>query len=192
MGLSRRGGRLALFALAVFMAAGIAALAPAAESASSQEGAPTLEWFGWSNFRLTAPNGKVIFINPFINGNPDAAISVDDIQKADLILAADGHVDEIGSTMDIAQKTGAMVIAPAACSAGSLRRGYRAAEVPQRFACQQIERTSDFGVILAIDPLVCRQGLRQERLRLIALSLVPSSTCANSTSSSAMEFVPSP
>jgi L-ascorbate metabolism protein UlaG (beta-lactamase superfamily) len=134
MGLSRRGGRWALMALAAFVALGVALSAPVASPVSSQEGAPTLEWFGWSNFRLTAPNGKVIFINPFIQGNPDAAIGLDDIQKADLILAADGHGDEIGSTMDIAQKTGAMVIAPAGVLGWFIEKGLPAAQVPQRFA----------------------------------------------------------
>jgi L-ascorbate metabolism protein UlaG (beta-lactamase superfamily) len=134
MGLTRWGGRWGLAALAVFVAVGVAIGGPTASPVQSQETAPTLEWFGWSNFRLTAPNGKVIFINPFINGNPDAAISVDDIQKADLILAADGHGDEIGSTMDIAQKTGAMVIAPAGVLGWFLEKGLPAAQVPQRFA----------------------------------------------------------
>src|SRR4051794_1971463 len=134
MGLSRLRGRLPLLALAVLLAIGITALGPTPAPVLSQENAPTLEWFGWSNFRLTAPNGKVIFINPFINGNPDAAISVDDIQKADLILAADGHGDEIGSTMDIAQKTGAQVIAPAGVLGWFLEKGLPTAQVPQRFA----------------------------------------------------------
>ena len=150
------------------MAAGIAALAPAAESARSQEGAPTLEWFGWSNFRLTAPNGKVIFINPFINGNPDAAISVDDIQKADLILAADGHVDEIGSTMDIAQKTGAMVIAPAVLG-WFIQRGYRPAQVPQRFALPGNVYKMDGITVRVVNSITAPSCLsRQSRTRTAA------------------------
>src|SRR4051812_37117131 len=134
MGLTRRGARLALFALAALLAIGISIAAPSPTPVLSQENAPTLEWFGWSNFRLTAPNGKVVFINPFINGNPDAAIGVDDIAKADLILAADGHGDEIGSTMDIAMKTGAMVIAPAGVNGWFIEKGLPAAQVPQRFS----------------------------------------------------------
>ena len=134
MRLSRRAGRLTLLFVSALLALGTVVGWPASAPALAQENAPTLEWFGWSNFRLTAPNGKVVFINPFIQGNPDAAISVDDIQKADLILAADGHGDEIGSTMDIAQKTGAMVIAPAGVLGWFIEKGLPAAQVPQRFA----------------------------------------------------------
>ena len=71
---------------------------------------PTLEWFGWSHFRITSANGTIIHINPFITGNPDASIALDDIQEADLILVPNGHGDELGDTIAIAQKTEAQVL----------------------------------------------------------------------------------
>lgn len=80
--------------------------APSAAPAS----APTLEWFGWSHFRLTTVDGLVILINPFITGNPDASVKVEDITKADVILAADGHRDEQGDSIVLAQNTGAKLI----------------------------------------------------------------------------------
>ncbi len=76
----------------------------------AQAPAPTLEWFGWSHFRITTASGMVILINPFITNNPDSSIGVEDITKADVILAADGHGDEQGDTIALAQKTGAKVI----------------------------------------------------------------------------------
>jgi L-ascorbate metabolism protein UlaG (beta-lactamase superfamily) len=115
MGIPRRAGRRAL---AGFSAIGIAlmaaltiALVPAATPASAQTGTATLEWFGWSHFRLTSPNGKVIIINPFVT-NPDSTVSLDDITAADVILPADGHGDELGQTPEIAMKTGAKIFAP--------------------------------------------------------------------------------
>jgi len=75
------------------------------------EGDVTLEWFGWSHFRLTSPTGKVILLNPFLT-NPDSTISLDDVNKVDLILPADGHADDQGQTAEIAIKTGARVFAP--------------------------------------------------------------------------------
>ena len=48
----------------------------------------TLEWLGWSHFRLTSPGGKVILLNPWIEGNPDAVVGMADITRADLILAS--------------------------------------------------------------------------------------------------------
>lgn len=83
---------------------------PTAAPAYAQ-GAVTLEWFGWSHFRLTSPNGKIIHLNPFLT-NPDSTIGLDDLSQVDLILPSDGHGDELGQTPEIAMKTGAKVFAP--------------------------------------------------------------------------------
>jgi L-ascorbate metabolism protein UlaG (beta-lactamase superfamily) len=74
-----------------------------------QSGEVTLQWLGWNAWRLTSPEGKVIWLNPFIN-NPDAPIRLDSITKADLILVTDGHGDEVGQSVDIAKNTGGRVI----------------------------------------------------------------------------------
>ncbi len=81
-----------------------------AQANGQPDDAPTLEWFGWSHFRITTTTGMVILIHPFITGNPDASVTIDDIQKADLILVSDGHGDELGDTIALAQKTGARVL----------------------------------------------------------------------------------
>jgi len=87
------------------------AVVPTAEPALAQAGDVTLEWFGWSHFRLTSPNGKVIILNPFLT-NPDSTMSLDDLSNVQLILPADGHPDETGQTAELAIKTGAKVFAP--------------------------------------------------------------------------------
>jgi L-ascorbate metabolism protein UlaG (beta-lactamase superfamily) len=75
-----------------------------------QAGSVKLEWLSWSFFRLTSPNGKVILTNPYITGNPDAAIKLEEVGKADLILVPNGHGDEIGDTIAIAKATGARIV----------------------------------------------------------------------------------
>src|SRR3990172_11833895 len=79
------------------------------ETLRAQTGAVKLEWLSWSIFRLTSPTGKVVLTNPFVN-NPDSPVKVDDFPKVDLIVVADGHGDEVGSTHEIALKTGARII----------------------------------------------------------------------------------
>src|SRR5260221_7383771 len=68
-----------------------------------------LEWFSWSIFRLTSPTGKIVLTNPFVT-NPDSKVKVADFPKADAIVVADGHRDEVGSTDEIALATGAKII----------------------------------------------------------------------------------
>jgi L-ascorbate metabolism protein UlaG (beta-lactamase superfamily) len=78
-------------------------------SASAQPKPVTLEYFSWSIFRLTSPEGVVVLTNPFVT-NPDSPVKVADFPKVDAIVVADGHQDEVGSSAEIALATGAKII----------------------------------------------------------------------------------
>ena len=77
--------------------------------ALAQSGPVKMEWLSWSIFRFTSPTGKVILTNPFVK-NPDSPVKIEDFPKVDAILVADGHGDEVGSTDEIALKTGAKIV----------------------------------------------------------------------------------
>ena len=85
---------------------------PIPEASPVASGQVSLEWLGWSHFRLTSVTGKVILLNPWVEGNPDAAVTMDEITAADLVLASQGHPDDIGNAVALAIKTGAMVFEP--------------------------------------------------------------------------------
>ena len=104
------------------------AAAPAAQSG----GTVKVEWFGWSHYRFTSPTGKVVLTNPFTS-NPDSPIKPEDIDKADLIVVADGHGDEVGSTVQIAQTTGATVLAPGGVNSWLIEQGVPRPQVPKAF-----------------------------------------------------------
>ncbi len=103
--------RISLFLKVLIASLFIGQAALLSSAAQAQSGPVKVEWFGWSFFRFTSPNGKVILTNPYITGNPDAAVKLEEITKADLILVPDGHGDEIGDTVAIAKNTGARVVA---------------------------------------------------------------------------------
>jgi L-ascorbate metabolism protein UlaG (beta-lactamase superfamily) len=134
MGVTRRAGQRALAIVAALAAVLVIASVPSASPVLAQGDTVTLEWFGWSHFRLTSVAGKIIHINPFTT-NPDTTVSVDDIATVDLILVADGHPDELGQTVAIAQKTGAMTFAAGGGLNGwMIEQGLPMAQVAQRFA----------------------------------------------------------
>jgi L-ascorbate metabolism protein UlaG (beta-lactamase superfamily) len=110
----------------------IGAAGPLACVADAQTGPVKVEWLGWSFYRLTSPTGKVILTNPFITGNADAAVKLEDIAKADLILVADGHGDEIGDTVAIAKKTGAKTVSPFELGTWFVAKGVPEAQVQRR------------------------------------------------------------
>lgn len=110
-----RGG---LWSIVVIAVVGLFLLPPGLAAA---RGAPVrLEWLSWSIFRLTSPTGRVILTNPFVT-NPDSPVKAGDIEKADIILVADGHPDEVGSTAEIAVKTGAQVVTTHELARGFLK-----------------------------------------------------------------------
>jgi L-ascorbate metabolism protein UlaG (beta-lactamase superfamily) len=63
-------------------------------------------------FRLTSPQGVVVLTSPWL-GNRDAPISLDQIERADIILVPSSHNDDMGNPVEIAARTGGTVLAPA-------------------------------------------------------------------------------
>src|ERR1700759_2005135 len=68
-----------------------------------------VRFLGHAAFEL-ADGDATVLIDPFLTGNPKAAISADDV-AATTILLTHGHGDHIGDTVAIAKRTGAPVVA---------------------------------------------------------------------------------
>ena len=68
-----------------------------------------LRFLGHAAFSLTDGDTAVV-IDPFLTGNPKAAVSPEDV-SATTVLLTHGHADHIGDTVAIAKRTGAPVVA---------------------------------------------------------------------------------
>jgi len=53
---------------------------------------------------------KKVYIDPFLTGNPKAAISVGDINEADYVIVTHGHGDHLGDAYQICKNTGATLV----------------------------------------------------------------------------------
>ncbi len=78
----------------------------------AQGGDVTLQWLGWNAWGITTVDGRVILLNPFVN-NADSPIRLDSITRADLILVTNGHGDEVGQAVEIANNTGGRIVSAA-------------------------------------------------------------------------------
>jgi L-ascorbate metabolism protein UlaG (beta-lactamase superfamily) len=68
-----------------------------------------IRFLGHAAFELTEGDTRIL-VDPFLTGNPKAAVSADELEPTHIFLTH-GHADHIGDTVDIAKRTGAQVVA---------------------------------------------------------------------------------
>ena len=68
-----------------------------------------IRFLGHACFELTHGDTRVL-IDPFLTGNPKAAVSADEVNPTHIFLTH-GHSDHYGDTVDIAKRTNAQVVA---------------------------------------------------------------------------------
>jgi L-ascorbate metabolism protein UlaG (beta-lactamase superfamily) len=61
-----------------------------------------LKYLSHSAFQITTENGKVILIDPFLDGNPNSPVKSKDV-KADYIVVTHAHGDHLGDAFNIAK-----------------------------------------------------------------------------------------
>ncbi len=67
-----------------------------------------VRYLGHSAFEIRG--SKTIYIDPFLTGNPKAAIRLEDVRHADLVLVSHDHEDHLGDAAAICKKTGATFV----------------------------------------------------------------------------------
>jgi L-ascorbate metabolism protein UlaG (beta-lactamase superfamily) len=103
----KTAARILLVALPAFVVAAFLLVGPTRSTA--QTGTAEVQWLGHNAWKVTSPTGKVIYLNPRLV-NPDSVMGLDDVDRADLVLVTNGHGDEVGLAVEIAEKTGAVVV----------------------------------------------------------------------------------
>jgi len=81
-------------------------------------------WYGHATMGLET-GGYKLLIDPFFTGCPTASVSPDQVE-ADYILVSHGHGDHVGDAIDIAKRTGALVITNAEIAGWFQKQGIKA------------------------------------------------------------------
>ena len=68
-----------------------------------------VKFHGHACFEIISATGNII-IDPYLRNNPQAKTTPDDFEKLDAILVSHGHGDHLGDAIELAQKTGALIV----------------------------------------------------------------------------------
>jgi len=69
-----------------------------------------LTWVGHATFRIETPEGKTVYIDPWVMNNLKAPPGEKQVKKVDLMLITHGHGDHIGDAVEIAKKHNPKVV----------------------------------------------------------------------------------
>ena len=69
-----------------------------------------LTWLGHATFRIETAEGKSIYVDPWVMGNPLCPESEREVKKADALICTHGHGDHIGDAVKIAKDHDPMVV----------------------------------------------------------------------------------
>lgn len=67
-----------------------------------------IKWIGHSALKLVGSD--IVYVDPFLTGNPSATETLDDVNKADVVVVTHDHGDHLGDAFPICKKTGATLV----------------------------------------------------------------------------------
>src|ERR671929_897637 len=71
----------------------------------------SVTWLGHASFRVDSPEGKRIYVDPFLNGNPKCPESELEPERIDVIALTHGHGDHVGDTVELAKRFSPEIVA---------------------------------------------------------------------------------
>lgn len=83
----------------------------------------TIKWVGHGSWKLTTGNGTVIYLDPWIVGNPACKITLEDTLDADIVCVTHGHNDHLGNAIEICKRSGAILVTIPDVAAYAARHG---------------------------------------------------------------------
>ena len=83
----------------------------------------TVDFFGHSSFLFQHLSCGLVFVDPWLSGNPVCPIHLEDIQEANIVCVSHGHRDHLGDAIPICLKTGAMLVTTPEIAAHASRHG---------------------------------------------------------------------
>src|ERR1035441_3309659 len=69
-----------------------------------------LTWLGHATFRIETPEGKTLYVDPWVGGNPMCPENEKKVNTADVLICTHGHGDHIGDAVEIGKEHGSTAV----------------------------------------------------------------------------------
>jgi L-ascorbate metabolism protein UlaG (beta-lactamase superfamily) len=89
----------------------------------------SLTWLGHASHRIDSPNGKRIYVDPWLD-NPKCPAAEKEPDRADIVAVTHGHGDHVGSVVEIAKKFSSEIVAMVELKEWVGEQGVDVGEVP--------------------------------------------------------------
>jgi len=70
-----------------------------------------VRWLGHAFFQVISPSGKVILIDPWMEGNPSCPVTLQAMDRVDIVAVTHNHFDHAGQAAELIAQTGATLVA---------------------------------------------------------------------------------
>lgn len=85
-----------------------------------------IRWLGHAGFEIEL-DGKVILVDPWLDGNPKAACKPSEITRTDIVCVTHDHGDHLGDSIEICKRTGAVFLGTYELASLALQKGVKEA-----------------------------------------------------------------
>ena len=83
----------------------------------------TITWIGHGSWKFITGNGTVIYVDPWLEGNPASTMKIDDALDAQLVCVTHGHDDHLGNAIELCKRSGATLVTLPDVAAYAVRHG---------------------------------------------------------------------
>jgi L-ascorbate metabolism protein UlaG (beta-lactamase superfamily) len=89
-----------------------------------------LTWLGHATYRIDSPEGKRIYVDPFLTGNPACPDGEEQPERLDILAITHGHGDHLGDTVELIDRFSPQVVAQVEVKAWLKSQGSEVGELP--------------------------------------------------------------
>ncbi len=73
------------------------------------DGMGSIKWLSHSGFEINSDDKKLL-IDPFLNGNPNSPVEVEELKNVDIVCVTHDHEDHVGDAIEICKKYSATFV----------------------------------------------------------------------------------